>query len=67
MRTHTTKSHRTAQLKTGEETDRLLQLLCIVAQTLQRIELKLGKLSALIPNRPNESTKIVAFNGGGRR
>jgi hypothetical protein len=64
----TTKSNQTAQAETPSDYDRLLQLLCIIAQSLRRIELQLGKL-APVNQRLNESNKVINFNAGsgGRR
>jgi hypothetical protein len=59
-----TNSNNTAQAETPDY-DRLLQLLCIIAQALRRIELKLGKL-AQVSQRPNES-ELVSFRTGGQQ
>jgi hypothetical protein len=58
------KSNRAAQAETPD-CDRLLQLLCLIGQTLNRIELQLGKLVP-INERPNECSKIITFSGGRR-
>jgi len=51
-----------AQLETEQH---LFQLLCIIAQTLQRIEAQLSKLTPA-SLQPNERNKIIHFNGGRR-
>jgi hypothetical protein len=41
--------------------ERSLQLLCLIAQSLHRIEAHLGSAGT-----PQQRSKIVAFHGGGR-
>jgi hypothetical protein len=49
---HTYKPDRSAQ----PETERMLQLLCLIAQSLSRIE-------AHLAGTPQQRSKIVAFTG----
>jgi hypothetical protein len=58
----TTKIGKTAQLESAT-TDRLLQLLCIIAQSLRRIELRLDHIAGVTPER--QPNKIISFNTGG--
>jgi hypothetical protein len=49
------QTNRTEQL----ESERTLQLLCVIAQALHRIELRLDKIAAPQP----QANKIIAFGG----
>jgi hypothetical protein len=60
MKEHGTKTYQPAQQETG--IDRVLQLLCIIAQTLHRIEQHLRNAGTT-----PQTDKIIRFNGGGRR
>ena len=54
---HTYQPDNTAQLKKVDHAQRTLQLLCLIAQTLHRIEVKLD--AGITPQqRPN---KLIAF------
>jgi hypothetical protein len=59
MKPHATKTDQAAQQDYAERT---LQLLCLIAQSLSRIESHLAGSSL-----QQRSNKIIAFNGGGRQ
>jgi hypothetical protein len=61
MKAHTNQTNEAAQ---QDYSERLLQLLCLIAQSLARIESHLGIAKIPQQQRPN---KIIAFNAGGRR
>jgi hypothetical protein len=58
------KSNQAAQQESTDASDRMLQLLCLIAQSLRRIEARLDNIAGLTPQR--HDNKIVAFNGGRR-
>jgi hypothetical protein len=55
------------QGKQEEKSDsrRALELLCLIAQALHRIEVRLDKIAGVTTAR--QPNKIIAFNSGGRR
>ena len=57
MKPHATKTDQAAQQDYGE---RSLQLLCVIAQSLARIEKQLGVI-------PQQERKVIAFSNGGQR
>jgi hypothetical protein len=59
------KGNPTEQEDSGGHAERVLQLLCLIAQSLHRIELQLGNIAGITP-RP-QPNKIVTFNAGGGR
>jgi hypothetical protein len=59
-----TKTEKTAQLETNH-TERVLQLLCLIAQSLRRLESRLDSIAGVTPQQ--RANKIVAFNNAGVR
>jgi hypothetical protein len=60
------KPHKTPQPQSGvKHSERILQLLCLIAQSLRRIEAQLGNIAGLTPQR--QTNNIVPFNAGGRQ
>jgi hypothetical protein len=56
----TSQSNRTTQQESVDHSERILQLLCLIAQTLRRIETQLGNITPTNTRQNN----IVAFTGG---
>jgi hypothetical protein len=53
------------QPESVDHSERVLQLLCLIAQSLRRIESRLDNIAGVTPQR--QGNKIVAFNTEGRR
>lgn len=59
------RAYKTNPTEQRDYSERVLQLLCFISQSLRRIELQMGNIAPA--QRPQtESNKIVAFNGGRR-